>query len=281
MTGPIRRWRISPCAGTAHGSSPISATGAITRSRTAARNAARACFSWTPRGASCRGDGIGIARRELKAGRILCIKGLGGMHLACLADDASACRELRRRKQRDEKPFAVMCRSVDCARRLCRVSEEEERLLASPKKPIVLLKKRECGAWAHLSENNCIGVMLPYTPLHVLLMGDDMDCLVMTSANISDTPIVYKNTEALERLSGIADGFLLHDRGDRHPLRRLARAHRARQGVPAEALAGLCALSGHHAGAGGGTCWPAARSRRPASAFPKAATLFPASTSAT
>ena len=105
-----------------------------------------------------------------------------------------------------------MCRSVDCARRLCRVSEEEERLLASPKKPIVLLKKRECGAWAHLSENNCIGVMLPYTPLHVLLMGDDMDCLVMTSANISDTPIVYKNTEALERLSGIADGFLLHDR---------------------------------------------------------------------
>ena len=158
------------------------------------------------------GDGIGIARRELKAGRILCIKGLGGMHLACLADDASACRELRRRKQRDEKPFAVMCRSVDCARRLCRVSEEEERLLASPKKPIVLLEKRERGAWEHLSENNCIGVMLPYTPLHVLLMGDDIDCLVMTSANISDTPIVYKNTEALERLSGIADGFLLHDR---------------------------------------------------------------------
>lgn len=64
----------------------------------------------------------------------------------------------------------------------------------------------------HLSENNSIGVMLPYTPLHVLLLGEDLDCLVMTSANLSDTPIVYKNAEALEKLRGIADGFLLHDR---------------------------------------------------------------------
>ena len=158
------------------------------------------------------GDAIETARGCLKAGKIICVKGLGGMHLACLAGDEAACSELRRRKQRDEKPFAVMCRSVECAKRICRVTEVEERLLVSHKKPIVLLEKLGRGAWAHLSENNSIGVMLPYTPLHVLLMGGDIDCLVMTSANLSDTPIVYKNSEAVQRLSGIADGFLLHNR---------------------------------------------------------------------
>lgn len=74
----------------------------------------------------------------------------------------------------------------------------------------------------HLSENDYIGVMLPYTPLHVLLFGEDIDCMVMTSANLSDTPIIYKNAEATERLGNIAEGFLLHDRRDTHPLRRLA-----------------------------------------------------------
>ena len=93
-----------------------------------------------------------------------------------------------------------------------RVSEAEERALTSFRRPIVLLKKRSRGTYLHLSENNSIGVMLPYTPLHVLLLGDDLDCLVMTSANLSDTPIVYKNAEAAEKLAGIADGFLLHDR---------------------------------------------------------------------
>ena len=158
------------------------------------------------------GDGIEAARRLIKGGGILCVKGLGGMHLACLAEDEEAVRELRRRKHRDEKPFAVMCRDIDCARRLCEVSEAEARALGSFRKPIVLLEKRERGALPHLSENNALGVMLPYTPLHVLLFGDDLDCLVMTSANLSDTPIVYKNAEALEKLRGIADGFLLHDR---------------------------------------------------------------------
>ena len=158
------------------------------------------------------GDGIEAARRLIKDGGILCVKGLGGMHLACLAENEEAARELRRRKHRDEKPFAVMCRDIDCARRLCEVSEAEARALGSFRKPIVLLDKRERGALTHLSENNALGVMLPYTPLHVLLFGDDLDCLVMTSANLSDTPIVYKNAEALEKLRGIADGFLLHDR---------------------------------------------------------------------
>ena len=158
------------------------------------------------------GDGIEAARRLIKDGGILCVKGLGGMHLACLAENEEAARELRRRKHRDEKPFAVMCRDIDCARRLCEVSEAEARALGSFRKPIVLLDKRVRGGLMHLSENNSLGVMLPYTPLHVLLFGDDLDCLVMTSANLSDTPIVYKNAEALEKLRGIADGFLLHDR---------------------------------------------------------------------
>lgn len=158
------------------------------------------------------GDGIEAARRLIRSGGILCVKGLGGMHLACLAEDEAAVRELRRRKRRDEKPFAVMCRDLDCARRLCEVSEAEERALTSFRRPIVLLDKRSRGGLMHLSENNALGVMLPYTPLHVLLFGDDLDCLVMTSANLSDTPIVYKNAEALEKLAGIADGFLLHDR---------------------------------------------------------------------
>ena len=158
------------------------------------------------------GDGIEAARSLIKSGGILCIKGLGGMHLACLAEDTQAVARLRRRKHRDEKPFAVMCRDAAAARRLCELSEAEERALTSFRKPIVLLKKRARGTYMHLSENNSIGVMLPYTPLHVLLLGEDLDCLVMTSANLSETPIVYKNAEALEKLRGIADGFLLHDR---------------------------------------------------------------------
>ena len=158
------------------------------------------------------GDGIEAARELIKSGGILCVKGLGGMHLACLAEDEAAVARLRLRKHRDEKPFAVMCRDAAAARRLCEVSEAEERALTSFRRPIVLLKKRARGTCLHLSENNYIGVMIPYTPLHVLLLGDDLDCLVMTSANLSDTPIVYKNAEAAEKLAGIADGFLLHDR---------------------------------------------------------------------
>lgn len=157
------------------------------------------------------GDGIELAREALKAGKIIAIKGLGGMHLACRCDDEALVRELRRRKQRDEKPFALMCRDVDCVRRVCRLSEAEEKVLTSFRRPIVLLEKRQPGL-DYLSENGCLGVMLPYTPLHYLLFGDDLDMLVMTSANLSDTPILFKNAEALDKLRGIADGFLLHDR---------------------------------------------------------------------
>ena len=157
------------------------------------------------------GDGIELAREALKEGKIVAVKGLGGMHLACRCDEETLVRELRRRKQRDEKPFALMCRDVDCVRRVCRLSEAEERVLTGFRRPIVLLEKRQPGL-DYLSENGYLGVMLPYTPLHTLLFGDDLDMLVMTSANLSDTPILFKNDEALEKLRGIADGFLFHDR---------------------------------------------------------------------
>ncbi len=169
------------------------------------------CFYLDAGGREIPGDAVETARRELKAGRIVCVKGLGGMHLACLPEP-DIVSELRRRKRRDEKPFAVMCRDTACARALCRVTDGEAAALEGFRKPIVLLEKLEPGALAHLSENGSLGVMLPYTPLHVLLLGDDIDCLVMTSANISETPIISGNAEALEVLRGIADGFLLHDR---------------------------------------------------------------------
>ena len=157
------------------------------------------------------GDGIELARRELKNGGIVAVKGLGGIHLACRWDDERLVRELRRRKQRDEKPFALMCRDVECAKKLCRVSAAEEKLLESYQRPIALLRKKEPGL-EYLSENGYLGLMLPYTPLHYLLMGEDIPMLVMTSANLSDRPIMYKNGEALRELAGIADGFLFHNR---------------------------------------------------------------------
>ncbi len=162
-------------------------------------------------GCAVPGDAIELARERLKAGGIVAIKGLGGMHLACMAEDAELVNKLRRRKQRDEKPFALMCRDAQCAERICRMSEEEKALLESFRRPIVLLEKKEKGL-VHISENGYIGLMLPYTPLHYLLMGEDIELLVMTSANLSDKPIMYKNDEALTELHGIADGYLLHNR---------------------------------------------------------------------
>ena len=157
------------------------------------------------------GDAIELAREYVKSGRIVAVKGLGGIHLACRVDRPEVAEELRRRKHRDEKPFAVMCRDSECAEKICFVSDEQRAILESFRRPIVLLDKREPGL-RHISENGFVGVMLPYTPLHYLLFGDDIDMLVMTSANLSDTPMMYQNGEALRDLHGIADGYLLHDR---------------------------------------------------------------------
>ena len=169
-------------------------------------------------------DALHAARDLLAAGRIVAIKGLGGYHLACDARNEAAVAELRRRKRRGGKPFAVMVADLDAARRLVAMTGEEEQLLAGIRRPIVLLPKRHGAgvADAVAPDNPDLGVMLPYTPLHVLLFGLDgdqpgPDALVMTSGNLSGEPIVTDDGEALERLAPLADAWLQHDRGIRVP----------------------------------------------------------------
>ena len=155
----------------------------------------------------------------LAAGKIVAIKGLGGFHLAVRADDEKAVGRLRRRKNREAKPLAVMVRDLKAASTLALVGEAEARLLTSPAAPIVLLEKR---AAAHLAAtavsagHRRLGVMLAYTPLHILLLEAlaplGVTALVMTSGNAGNEPICLGNEEALTRLEGIADHWLLHDR---------------------------------------------------------------------
>lgn len=158
------------------------------------------------------GDAISLAKEYIRDGKIVAVKGLGGIHLACRCDDDTVVDTLRKRKHRDEKPLAIMCRDVEAARRFAHISADEKRHLTSNRRPIVLLKKRESNSLMYLSENGYIGIMLPYTPVHHLLLADGVDSLVMTSANISDLPIIYKDEEVFEKLSGVADGFLMNNR---------------------------------------------------------------------
>jgi len=159
-------------------------------------------------------DVIALAARLLQAGDILAIKGLGGFHLACDATDEAAVRTLRERKDRPAKPLAVMMATLEDVRRHCWVSDEEERLLISPQCPIVLLPWNPESGVSQLvaPRNNYLGVMLPYTPLHHVLLRDVGRPLVMTSGNLSEEPIARDNDEALRRLAHLADHFLLHDR---------------------------------------------------------------------
>ena len=154
-------------------------------------------------------DPLEAAKSALRQGKIVAIKGLGGFHLACLPKTDTVA-VLRQRKHRDEKPFALMCAHLDAAKALCEISTEEEQLLTSWRRPIVLLRKK-AAVPEGISDNGELGIMLPYTPLHHLLM-EDFDALVMTSANLSDDPVIVDNEDALARLSGIADGFLIHNR---------------------------------------------------------------------
>ncbi|WP_183097942.1 carbamoyltransferase HypF [Nocardioides pelophilus] len=166
-------------------------------------------------------DTLATAQRFLSDERIVAVKGIGGFHLACDATSTVAVQQLRERKRRPQKPFAVMARDLDAVRRIAFVPPSAELTLTQPAAPIVLLPIREDGPLAPgiapgLDE---VGVMLPYTPLHHLLLaavpGRDAPAptlLVMTSGNLSDEPLCFTNDDARARLSSIADGFLMHDR---------------------------------------------------------------------
>ncbi|MCU0722207.1 MAG: carbamoyltransferase HypF [Planctomycetes bacterium] len=159
-------------------------------------------------------DPVAEAAARLARGAIAAVKGLGGFHLACDASDGAAVAELRRRKGREEKPFAVMASDLAAALRFAEASEAERRLLQSPERPIVLLRKKAGGPLAEgvAPRSRSWGVMLPYAPLHHLLLRGAFPALVMTSGNRTDEPIAFRNGEALQRLRGVADFFLLHDR---------------------------------------------------------------------
>jgi hydrogenase maturation protein HypF len=160
------------------------------------------------------GDPLGTAVDLLLKGEIVAVKGLGGFHLACDAKNEVAVSALRARKFREDKPFAVMCRDMEEVRRHCFVSQGEEKLVAGVERPIVIMRKRaeSTVAMAVAPHQSTLGVMLPYTPVHHLLFSGPLACLVMTSGNVSDEPIAYRNEAARSRLSGIADFFLFHDR---------------------------------------------------------------------
>ena len=159
-------------------------------------------------------DVIAVAAQALREGLIVAVKGIGGVHLACDAASDAAVARLRQRKHRDEKPLAVMVRDVAAANAIAALHDEERRLLTSVERPIVLLAKRPGGplADAVAPNNRMVGVCLPYSPLHHLLLAEAERPLVMTSGNLSDEPIAYTNDEAIRRLGDIADLFLLHDR---------------------------------------------------------------------
>jgi len=159
------------------------------------------------------------AIRLLREGEILAVKGLGGFHLACDALNEQAVVKLREKKSRENKPFALMAGDIDTIKEFCKVSLKEEQLLLSPKRPIVLLKKlstlnsRLSAIFEAVAPNNkYLGFMLPYTPLHYLLFHSQLRILVMTSGNFSDEPIIYKNEDALRKLTGITNFLLVHNR---------------------------------------------------------------------
>jgi hydrogenase maturation protein HypF len=163
---------------------------------------------------SATADTISVAAGRLRAGAILAVKGIGGYHLACRADDEAAVAGLRGRKHREDKPFALMAATLEAAGELVALSALERELLAAPARPIVLARRRpDAGVAESVAPGaNELGVMLPYSPLHHLLLADLGTALVLTSGNVSDEPIAFTDEDALARLAPLADLFLIHDR---------------------------------------------------------------------
>lgn len=166
-------------------------------------------------------DPIEVARKLLVDGKIIAIKGLGGFHLACDATNSSVVKKLKERKKREkDKPLAIMVGNIEVCKKICNISKEEEELLLSPARPIVLVEKKNNPPVAQevAPKNKYLGIMLPYTPLHFLLFNSKYSSstsqllLVMTSANTSEEPIVKDNEDAFKKLFGIVDYFLIHTR---------------------------------------------------------------------
>ena len=179
-------------------------------------------------------DAVAAAVALLAGGAILAVKGIGGYHLACRATDETAVAELRARKRRESKPFALLVRDLDAARGLVELGPVEERLLRGPRRPIVLAPRRPEAAVAPSVAPGCadLGPMLPHSPLHHLLVADLGEPLVMTSGNLAEEPIAHRDAEALERLGTVADAFLVHNR----PIETGAEDSVVRAAVPAPLL---------------------------------------------
>jgi hydrogenase maturation protein HypF len=164
------------------------------------------------------GDPVTRTAELLYSGAVVAVKGLGGYHLAADAASATATAALRARKHREDKPFAVMVADLDWARSLCHVDDAAATRLTDRRRPIVLLDRRPgVTAWQMIAGpvapgNRAIGLMLPYTPIHHLLLAEAPGPLVMTSGNVSDEPIAFRDEDAQVRLAGIADAYLIHDR---------------------------------------------------------------------
>ena len=159
-------------------------------------------------------DPIGEVVSLIKQGAILALKGLGGFHIVADAENSEVLRTLRKRKHREEKPLAMMSAHIEAIRNYAHVNTEEEELLSSPQRPIVFLRKKLPNDISEYvsPENKYFGVMLPYTPLHYLVLQSGFTALVVTSGNISEEPMAFRDDDAFVRLSGIVDFFLGHNR---------------------------------------------------------------------
>ncbi|HEV7827489.1 MAG TPA: carbamoyltransferase HypF [Pseudonocardiaceae bacterium] len=165
-------------------------------------------------GAELPGEPLAAAAALLTGGAVLAVKGLGGFHVAALASDAAATALLRARKHREDKPFAVMVADLATAHKMCVIDRVGEQVLSGRRRPVVLLPRRPDApvAPAVSPGNRSLGLMLPYTPLHHLLLREVAGPIVLTSGNVSDEPIAYQDDDARQRLTGISDAYLTHDR---------------------------------------------------------------------